>query len=374
MAVSIAIVGGKLQGTEAVYLAKKAGFITILIDKNPDAPASGFCDEFLVHEFKGNDRFPVLKTIDLILPAIENDAVLADIRTWAESTGIPLAFDPVAYAVSSSKIKSDALFEQLNLPGPRYWPDCVFPVVVKPDQASGSLWVEIFNEEKLFLEKFPDPGGLKNTVIQEYLEGPSYSIEVMGEPGRYLPLQVTDLGMDSVYDCNRVDAPTVLSDGRIREMEVMAVKIAEAIRLKGIMDLEVILHQGELKPLEIDARLPSQTPMAVFHSTGLNMVAMLADLFLGNPVRGSGAGQTPALIEHIRVSGAQIEFLGEHIMGEDGPLHWEIDFFGADEAVTSYLNGKSHWVATLVFTAPTIDDIFQKRTRCLDRIVAIHHP
>ena len=36
----VAIVGGKLQGTEAVYLAKLAGFESILIDRNPEVPAS----------------------------------------------------------------------------------------------------------------------------------------------------------------------------------------------------------------------------------------------------------------------------------------------------------------------------------------------
>ena len=38
----IAVVGGKLQGVEAVYLAKKAGWKTLVIDKNPDVPAAGY--------------------------------------------------------------------------------------------------------------------------------------------------------------------------------------------------------------------------------------------------------------------------------------------------------------------------------------------
>ena len=43
----IAIIGGKLQGTEAVYLAKKAGFETILIDRDAQVPASGLADRFV---------------------------------------------------------------------------------------------------------------------------------------------------------------------------------------------------------------------------------------------------------------------------------------------------------------------------------------
>ena len=37
----IAVVGGRLQGTEAVYLAKKAGWRTLLLDKGRKPPGLG---------------------------------------------------------------------------------------------------------------------------------------------------------------------------------------------------------------------------------------------------------------------------------------------------------------------------------------------
>lgn len=43
----IAVIGGKLQGVEVVYLALKAGFKTLVIDKDPHVPASKICDQFL---------------------------------------------------------------------------------------------------------------------------------------------------------------------------------------------------------------------------------------------------------------------------------------------------------------------------------------
>ena len=36
-----AVIGGKLQGIEAVYLSKKAGWKTLLIDKAANVPAVG---------------------------------------------------------------------------------------------------------------------------------------------------------------------------------------------------------------------------------------------------------------------------------------------------------------------------------------------
>ena len=88
----IAVIGGKLQGVEAVYLAQKAGWETLVIDKNPDAPAIGLCDRFL--EFEFSLEHPVPKDcpkVDMILPAIEDTEVLTAVKTWAEMKNIPLA-------------------------------------------------------------------------------------------------------------------------------------------------------------------------------------------------------------------------------------------------------------------------------------------
>nr|WP_242976009.1 ATP-grasp domain-containing protein [Desulfosporosinus sp. FKB] len=112
----------------------------------------------------------------------------------------------------------------------------------------------------------------RNLVIEEYLEGPSYSIEVIGIAGNYQVFQITELEMDGDYDCKRVLAPVELGDQLIREFEKITLKLASDLSLNGIMDVETILQNGKLKVLEIDARLPSQTPTAVYYSTGVNMV------------------------------------------------------------------------------------------------------
>ena len=366
----IAVIGGKLQGVEAVYLAKKAGFQTLVIDKNPAAPAAGLGDQFMVFEFNLQNRFPQdTPPIDVILPAIENDSVLSALKAWSDAAAIPLIFDPRAYSISSSKRKSDTLFQAMHLPVPKYWPDCGFPVVAKPDQASGSVGVEIIDNATdlaAYQSAQMDPNKI---VIQEFLEGPSYSVEVLGKPGDYWAIQITDLGMDKGFDCNKVTAPTQLPAKHIRRFKEMAVAIAEEVGLVGIMDVEAILCHNELQLLEIDARLPSQTPMAVYWSTGINMVELLCHLVL-NKKEGAAPGyERPVLLEHIKVCGPEIFFLGEHIMAEDGPLYQKTDFFGADEAITSFNAGKSIWVATLIFYGASQDEINRKRTSCHDKIM-----
>jgi len=372
----IAVIGGKLQGLEAVYLAQKAGMKTIVIDRNPDVPAVGLCDRFLEFEFSlAHPVPPGFPFVDLILPAVEDIEVLTIVKNWAAMKNIPLAFDLDAYQISNSKLKSDALFKKMNLPAPRPWPGCQFPVVVKPDQASGSRGVELFYDSKAFFARFPGRQRLKNMVIQQYLEGPSFSIEVIGHPGKYQTLYVTDLAMDKIYDCKRVTAPTQLAPDQINLLEKMAIAIAREIHLTGIMDVEVILNEKEFKLLEIDARLPSQTPMAVYWSTGINMVDMLGNLFLHeNHVDFEQKYERFVVVEHILVSGTDLEVCGEHIMTLEGPLTVQPDFFGADEAITSFVPGKKQWVATLIFFGNTNEDVIVKRKNCHEQISKFSNP
>jgi len=315
--------------------------------------------------------------VDLLLPALEDTPALENLSRWTGTTGVPLAFDLSAYAVSSSKRASNRLFRRLGLRLPREWPECGLPVLVKPDGSSGSRGVQVFREEAAWRSWLAAPRDPQAWVAQEYLEGPSFSIEVLGAPDAYRPLQVTALDMDAAYDCKRVRAPALLDDRHTREMECLAVDLAEAVTLRGLMDVEVILHQDHLKLLEIDARLPSQTPIAVFWSTGYNMVGALAALFLypeGSAPDGLLAAQArqAVVLEHVRVTGGRLEVSGEHVLARRGPLRVERDFFGADEAITDRSPGGGDWVATLIATGGDAGQAWRRRCAVIEAIRRAH--
>jgi pyrrolysine biosynthesis protein PylC len=362
----VAVVGGNLQGVEATYLAKKAGWQVILVDRKSVVPASGLCDRFIRLDVTGGENLSTtLGDVDLIIPALENQSALSALDQWTREKGIAFAFDPEAYLISSSKAKSNRLFGHIGVPIPLPWPECGYPVVAKPSFGSGSREVMIFHDAGSIqpdIIKAPD-----EWVLQEYVQGESYSLEVIGRPGRYTPLQVTDLAMDSGFDCKRVIAPTDLPETLVSEFERISVSIAEALKLKGLMDIEVVLHNNTLKVLEIDARLPSQTPTVVYWSTGLNMLEVLAALFLDGVGKKTSYSAPPkgAVYEHIRVSSNSLEIAGEHIMSGADALCLCHDFFGADEAITNYTPGRAEWVATLIFADATRETALEKRHRMI---------
>jgi len=184
--------------------------------------------------------------------------------------------------------------------------------------------------------------------------------------------------MDTSHDCKRVLAPTELPPELTMEFEEMSLAIAEALELRGVMDVEVIVHDGLPKVLEVDARLPSQTPTAVYWSTGVNIVEMLGTLFLqgsldcvlkqrSKPGRSSKPPRG-VIYEHISVSRNRLEVAGEHIMTGVGPLQIRRDFFGADEAITNYAPGWDAWVATLIISGTDRQDAWDRRCQVIEEI------
>jgi len=365
----VAVVGGKLQGIEAAYLAHKAGWGVKVIDKNSLVPASGLGDLFFQLDVTVEHALThVLNDVDLVIPALEDDETLICLDRWTRARNIPFAFDPGAYSISSSKLASEQVFSHLGVATPKPWPDCRFPVVAKPSEGSGSDGVQIFDHPERVKRHLH--GSARDWIVQEFIDGPSYSLEIIGKPGNYTPVQVTDLGMDSQFDCKRVIAPTELSEHLISDFETLSISLAEALRLKGLMDVEVVLHDNRLRLLEIDARLPSQTPTAVYWSTGQNLVQMLGQIFLSMPQKNGENREPPrgVVYEHIHVTSCFLEVVGEHIMSGSDALHVCQDFFGADEAITNYTHGREEWVATLIYTGKDRKEAWSKRDQTIKEI------
>ena len=372
----VAVVGGNLQGVEATYLARKAGCEVILIDKNSNAPASGLCDHFVKGDVTdAGSHSDILQQADIIIPALENLSALKILQRKSMETGTPLAFDSHAYTVTSSKLQSNLLFSRLGVATPEPYPKCKFPVIVKPDASSGSRGVHIFEEISVLNNFISKTENMNSWVIQEFVPGPSYSLEVIGSPGNYHALTVTDLFMDAQFDCKRVTVPSELSSAFVKQFEEVSLLTAEKLGLTGIMDVEVIEHEGSLKVLEIDARLPSQTPAAVFWSTGINMVALLGQLYLKGKIKTKPDMDPPRFViyEHLSVSKEKIEVAGEHIMSQAGPLTCYQNFFGADEAITNYHPDRKSWEATMIYAGNDTNAVQQKREATLENIRRKHN-
>lgn len=348
----LAIVGGKLQGTEAVYLASKAGYETVLIDRRPAPPAAGLANVHYVFDIvaEPSKARAVLRACDAVLPACEDDVTLAWLAEQVPALGVPLLFDLDAYRVTSSKIRSNELFARLDLPHPRSWPESGFPVVVKPSNASGSVGVTVVDSEQALdaARRALESDG-HEVVVEEFIAGPSLSLEVVRFGGRTTILLPTALEFDAGFDCQRVTAPVDADPAVLTAFAESTRRLAEGVNLQGIMDVEVMVGGRGPQVIEIDARLPSQTPTAVLHACGVNVVKLLVEsVTSGAPPAVDCAVRHATVYEHVQVAGGTIEVTGEHVIGGARPLTAITGFFGVLEALTDYAEGATEWAATLI--------------------------
>ena len=104
-----------MQGVEAAYLARKAGWEVRVIDKKPRVPASNLGNTFVQADVTVEKKLDgILGDVDFIIPTLEDDDALRSLTQWSRSAGVPLAFDPEAYAISSSKLKSAKFFKKIG--------------------------------------------------------------------------------------------------------------------------------------------------------------------------------------------------------------------------------------------------------------------
>ncbi|WKY44055.1 3-methylornithine--L-lysine ligase PylC [Eubacteriaceae bacterium ES2] len=354
---TILIVGGRLQGIEIAYLARKAGYYTLLLDKDKQAPAQHLVDQYVTGDALDDNLLRNLfARADVVIPALENMAVLKRLVYLSQVMNKRLLFDEAAYNISSSKEKSNALFSRLSLPIPQKYPDCPFPVIVKPDDLSGSAGVLKFDSREQIDHYLANQK--KDLVVQEFIEGPSYSLEVVGNGQSYICPQITQIIVDNDYDCKRVVAPAQVSQDIINQFEEISNQLFNELKIKGIFDIEVILHHGLLKILEIDARFPSQTPIAIYHATGINMVKVMVEEDYS--CREFPKGSHVCLYQQIQVDRQGIAVLGEHIMSDCRDLKVMEGFFGADVAITNYLPGCEKFNSIIIITAESYKSAYQK--------------
>ncbi len=357
---------------EASYLAKKAGYEITVIDRRSNAPALALADNILIADVvKDYDivKEAVLKC-DAVLPACENLDMLETLTDIVKGSNIPLLFDLNAYRISCSKKESNDIMEKIGVPIPQPWPECGYPAIVKPSSQSGSIGVKVVeNEEDLedglkFIEEIGDV-----PVMQEFVSGRSISIEVIGNGKTATSYVTTEVVLDSGYDCKMVRChPDIISPEQNTEFAKIGKDIAEFIKLEALMDVEAIVTSKGLRVLEIDSRIPSQTPAAIFAATGINLLEewVCTALKLEHPTyKGLGA----AAYEHFVIKDGKITACGEKEFSHVNNPRIVNGLFGSDDMITDYEEGKSEWRVTMITSGKTMEEVDKRRLSIIHNIM-----
>lgn len=198
---------------------------------------------------------------DHILPATEDDGVLAKLDVNKA------LFDPAAWALCSSRLKTDAFLREHGVPVPEYFPGGSEPYLVKPDRGSFGLGIWVTDD-------YCEVGGAVNAgfVAEEELSGDVWSAVVTGAPGGYTVHPAARLAFDGrrqrigAYCESAPDADALYKT---------AGTVAEAIGLRFVLEVEAICHHGTWTVTDLNARLPMLTPDALLQTHGVNLLDAL---------------------------------------------------------------------------------------------------
>lgn len=355
-----------------MFLSRKAGFETVVVDRKDTAPAASLGDVFIQCDLKDEKAVKAaFADCDVVIPACEELDALHSLNNIIPEMGIPFLFDMHSYEISCSKERSNEIMASVDTPLPQPWPECGFPIIVKPSSQSGSIGVNaVWNEdERIRALKIVDKLG-DIPIQQEFVSGKSVSIEVIGDGSSSRSFITTEVVLDRNYDCKQVVCePNILSTEKETLFGKIGRDVADSIGLKALMDVEAIDTEKGLRVLEIDARIPSQTPAAIQAATGINLLEELVFTALSKETGRKSSGGC-SVYEHYLIRDGNLITCGEKEFGHVSKPYFDTRFFGADEVITDYMPEKSEWRATVINSGKTHAEVLEKRKTFIREVMS----
>jgi biotin carboxylase len=241
----------------AIKAARSKGYRTIVADADPSAPGVRLADVFEKIDLKDKDgmleaarRHRVAAGLDGVFTAGTDFS--ATVAYVAEQLGLP----GVSYEVAlnaSDKARMRACFRLAGVPHPRFavvdaasrpaadvpcdhLNDLALPVVVKPVDNMGARGVVKIVDRASLSEAIADASRFArsgNVIVEEFIEGPEFSIDSVVVNGRVIPTGVADrhIRFEPYFVEVGHTIPTKISEAE--ESDLLAV-FADGVRALGI--------------------------------------------------------------------------------------------------------------------------------------------
>lgn len=298
------VLGGSEFQIPLIKTAKKLGIYVGVVDIHSDAQACQYADE--VFEISLKDKEGVLDCALKFQPdGITVGMVDVAIPAYAYVTtelGLP-GMDIDTAIKATDKFEMIKAFEASGVPCPwfRYVPkneinDSLygigFPAIVKPVDMAGSRGIYLVNNISELMSAMKhsscasDRGDI---IIEEYMEGPEVSVEIIVKDGIPYVIQVTDKTTSGAPHFAEIGhlQPSQLPETTVAEIRKVASMAAKAIGLKnslGHAELK-ITSQGP-KMVEIGARAGGDgiAEQLIELSTGVSFSKVAIEIAFGERI------------------------------------------------------------------------------------------
>ncbi len=389
---SVLIFGvGPLQES-IIGRAKKMGLYTVGIDPCEDATCKDCVDAFEVvpgQDYEGHCAVIEKYSIDAIVTAA-TDKPLVMMARLAEKYGFPF------YSVETARWSTDKfqMKERFELGGVPHAQGrliskveeaegLVFPVIVKPRDNSGSRGVKLCrdkNELQISIDEALENSKLDTVLVEEFIEGPEYSIESLHHDGKSEVIQFTEKKTTEFpynVELGHIQ-PANISDENKQKIREIVSKIGKALNFENCPShTELKINERGIFVIETSPRLGGDyitstlTPL----STGVNLEDELLKISLGEAIN-----PAPKAVQYsgVRFFAFKEGSIIKHAPDVNFVKNWPhvLDFsFNLKEGekvnrITSSLNRYGH-LTLIAGNRESIEDAFEKYEKAIMENVLI---
>lgn len=294
------IIGASVLQIPAIRKAKEMGLYVAVADYNPNAIGIPLADEYYnvstIDEEGVYQAAKVFKADGIM--TLATDMPMRSLAYACEKLGlVGLAYNSAVKATDKGEMIKT--FESAKVEHPWYQiisdehkpvpGTYTFPLITKPTDNSGSRGVMlVHNEEELAsaLSYSSKNGRCGDAIIEEYMQGPEVSVEVMVSHGVPHVLQITDkltTGAPHFVEMGHSQPSRLPEEAQyaIRDLASRAV-LSVGIQ-NGPAHVEIIFTKNGPKMVELGARMGGDciTTHLVPLSTGIDMVGNTIKIALG---------------------------------------------------------------------------------------------
>jgi len=334
------ILGASIAQVPFIRTAKKMGCFVGIVDYNPSAPAIEFADEY--YECSLNDVDGVLKSAK----EFKADGITCGASDVGVLTAAYVCKDldlPALSIETANKVKDKGAmiqaFHSCNVAHPSYQVvDSIsetiqmdFPIITKPIDNSGSRGINVAHSEselEFALQNSFSCSKSGRVIVEEYLDGPEVSVEILVQDGEPYVLQVTDKitsGEPHFIEIGH-SQPSQLPPLDIEAIKKLAYNATKAVGIiNGCGHAEIKLTSKGPKMVEIAGRLGGDfiTTVLLPISTGVNISEYEISRALGEPKvfdPNSVIGNRGVAVKFIeakpgKVKSVAVDYLAEEMVG-----------------------------------------------------------
>ncbi len=293
----------------AVWALREAGLETVIVNNNPETVST---------DFDTADRlyFEPLVFED-VMNVIERERPLGVVAQFGGQTAINLV-GPLARAgvtilgtapedVDRAEDRElfDRLLGELGIPRPPGGTATSleealavarrvgFPVLVRPSYVLGGRAMEIvYNEKELveYVQRAVLVSARRPVLVDKYLAGLEVEVDAVSDgetvviPG--IMEHVERAGVHS-GDSIAVFPDRSLTEEQRREVEDHTLRLGRALRVRGLLNIQFVVHGGRVYVLEVNPRASRTVPFLT-KATGVPLVALAVRAILGQRLAGLG--------------------------------------------------------------------------------------